>query len=69
MAVSQADSIMQKYLRSYRRWKAWAIAHKLNSIPARPHEFVLYLQHFGNETSSKSAVKKTCDTVAWIHIY
>ena len=64
---SRADSTVQKYLRSYRRWKTWAIAHKLNPIPARPHEFVLYLQHLGNESGSKSAVEEACNAVAWIH--
>ena len=45
----------------------WAIAHKLNPVPAKPHEFVLYLQHIGEMTSSKSAVEEACNAVAWIH--
>ena len=64
---SRADSTVQKYLRAYRRWKAWALAHKLNPVPAKPHEFVLYLQHIGETTSSKSAVEEACNTLAWIH--
>ena len=64
---SRADSTVQKYLRSYGSWKAWAVAHKLNPIPARPYKFVRHLQHLGNETSSKFAVEEACNVVAWIH--
>ena len=64
---SRAGSTVQKYLRAYRRWKTWAVARKLNPIPAKPHEFVLYLQYLGDETSSKATVEEACNSVAWIH--
>jgi len=61
---SRADSTVQKYLRAYRKWKVWAIAHKLNPVPAKPHKSVLHLQHIGEMTSSKSAVEEACNAVA-----
>ena len=39
---SRADSTVKKHLGAYRRWKTWATAHKLDPVPAKPHEFVLY---------------------------
>jgi len=44
---SHAGSTVQKYLRAYKIWKTWAVAHKLNPIPAEPQEFGLYLQYLG----------------------
>ena len=35
----------------------------LNPIPARPHKFVLHLQHFGNISGSKSAVEEACNLI------
>ena len=64
---SRAGSTVQKYLRAYRRWKVWAIAYKLNPVPAKSNEFVLYLQHIGEMTSSKLAVEEACNGVAWIY--
>ena len=39
----------------------------MNPIPAKPHEFALYLQHVGDETRSKAAVEEACNAVAWTH--
>ena len=64
---SHAGSTVQKYLRAYRRWKAWAVTHKLNAIPAQPQEFGLYLQYLGDQTSSKAAIEEACNAVAWVH--
>ena len=41
--------------------------HKLQPIPARPHEFALYLQYVGEQSASKSAIKEACNVLAWIH--
>ena len=64
---SQANSTTKKYLGAFRRWKVWAISHKLIPIPARPHEVALYLQHLANENGSKSAVEEICHALAWVH--
>ena len=64
---SRADSTVKKYLGGYRRWKTWATAHKLDPVPAKPHEFVLYPQHLGEETSSKAAVEEACNALSWVH--
>ena len=64
---SRADSTVTKYLRGFRRWKTWANAKKLEPIPAKPHHFALYLQHLGEETESKAAVKEACNAVSWMH--
>ena len=61
---SHAGSTVQKYLRAHRRWKTWAVAHKLNPIPS---EFGLYLQYLGDQTSSKAAIEEACNAVAWAH--
>jgi len=58
---------VQKYLRAYRRWKVWATDHGLDPIPAKPYQFVLYLQHLGEESHSKAAVEEACNAVSWIH--
>ena len=64
---SRADSTVKKYLGAYRRWKTWATAHKLDPVPAKAHEFVLYLQHLGEKTSSKAAVEEACNALSWVH--
>ena len=64
---SRANSTVKKYLGAYRRWKSWATAHKMNLVPTRPHEFVLHLQHLGEQTSSKAAVEEACNALSWVH--
>ena len=64
---SQADSTVKKYLGPHRRWETWAIAHKVDPIPAKPHEFILYLKHLSEETNSKAAVKEACNALSWVH--
>ena len=58
---SQADSTVKKYLSAHRRWKKWAASHKFSVFPAKPHQFVLYLQYLGELTKSKSAVEEACN--------
>ena len=41
--------------------------YKLQPIPARPHEFALYLQYVGEQSASKSAIEEACNALAWIH--
>ena len=64
---SRADSTVKKYLGAFRRWKSWAVQHKLTPIPAKPHEFSLYLQHIGETKRSKSAAEEACNAVSWVH--
>jgi len=61
---SHADSTVKKYRGAFRRWKTWAVAHKLLPIPAKSHEFVLYLRE---ETRSKSAAEEPCNALSWVH--
>ena len=67
MLHSWADGTVKKYIGVFKRWKRWALAHKLQPIPARPHEFVLYLQYIGEQSASKSAAEEACNALAWIH--
>ena len=60
------DSVM-KYLGAFRRWKTWASGHNLLLIPAKPHEFALYLQFIGNTKGSKLAVEEACNAVSRVH--
>jgi len=64
---SRADSTVKKYLGAFRRWKLWAGQHNLTPIPAKPHEFSLYLQHIGESKKSKSAAEEACNAVSWVH--
>ena len=50
-----------------RKWRTWAIDHKLDPIPAKLQEFVLCLQYLSEESKYKAAVEDTCNTIAWIH--
>ena len=59
---SQADSTVKKYLSAYRR--TWATDHKLDPIPAKPQQFVLYLQYLSEESKSKAAVEDACNAIA-----
>ena len=45
----------------------WATSHSLTSVPAKPHEVALYLQHLAEESGSKSAVEEACHALAWVH--
>ena len=64
---SRANSTVTKYLRAFKRWKAWTISKGLESIPAKPHLFALYLQHLSEETNSKASVEEACNAVSWVH--
>ena len=64
---SCADNTVKKYRGAFRRWKTWAVAHKLIPIPAKLHEFVLYLQYLGEKSGSKSAAEEACNALSWVH--
>ena len=64
---SQADSTVKKYLGTYRRWKTWAVSHKLDPITVKPHHLELYLQHLAEISKSKVAVEEACNALSWIH--
>ena len=64
---SRASNTVKKYLGAFRRWKLWAVGHNLSPIPARPHEFALYLQYIGETKGSKSAAEEACNAVSWVH--
>ena len=64
---SRANSTVTKYLRAFKRWKTWASSKGLESVPAKPHLFALYLQHLSEETNSKASVEEACNAVSWVH--
>ena len=64
---SRADSTVKKYLGAFKRWKKWAATHDCDVIPARPHQFVLYLQQLSEVAKSKAAVKEACNATSWMH--
>ena len=37
------------------------------AMPAKEVHVALYLQHLGDSSQSKAAVKAACNTLAWIH--
>ena len=42
---SHVDSTVKKYLGAFKRWKAWTATYNFGPIPAKYHQFVLYLQY------------------------
>lgn len=64
---SRADSTVQKYLGTFKRWKAWATQHGMKAMPAKEVHVALYLQHLGDSSQSKAAVEGACNALAWIH--
>jgi len=63
----KAPATTMKYLGGFRRWKAWALDHKLQAFPASESNVVLYLQHLGETKGSKSAVEEAVNSLAWVH--
>ena len=61
----KAPATTMKYLGSFRRWKSWALVHRLQVFPAsESHIIVLYLQHLAETKGSKSAVEKAVNSLA-----
>ena len=64
---SRTDSTVTKYLRAYKRWKTWSSPYKLQPLPAKAHQFVLYLQHLADDSKSQVAVEEAANAVSWVH--
>ena len=64
---SRADSTVKKYWSAFRRWKSWALQHKLPVLPAKGSHVSLYLQFIGDTVKSKSAAEEACNALAWAH--
>ena len=64
---SRADTTVKKYLGAFKRWKTWAALYNFDAIPAKPHQFVLYLQHLSEVVQSKAAVEEACNATSWMH--
>ena len=45
----------------------WATSYKLEPIPAKPYQLMLYFQYLGEETYSKLTVEEACNAVTWVH--
>ena len=61
---SRADSTVKKYCGAFRRWITWAVEHKLPPIPAKSHEFALYLQFISEQSGSKLAAEEACNALS-----
>ena len=55
---SSAINTVRKYLGAFRKWKTWVIEHNLSLIPAKPHEFALYLQFIGETKYQNQQLKR-----------
>ena len=64
---SRANSSTKKYMGAFKRWKAWAKAHKLSVFPAESCHIALYLQHIGNQAKSKAAAEEAVNALNWVH--
>ena len=67
IASSRADTTARKYNASFRRWKDWTAQYGLDAIPAKEHEFSLYLQHLADASKSRAAVEEACNALTWVH--
>ena len=62
---SRTKSTVQKYTRSFDRWKKWAAQYpEISKFPALPAHVALYLQHLLETSEAKTAVD---DALAWAH--
>ncbi len=64
--ASRALTTTSKYQRAYDRWKQWAVAKELPSLPVNVAHFACYLQYLGDSTGSKAAVEEAVNSVAWV---
>ena len=65
--TSRAPSTMSKYINAFARWKTWAQQYtEISVFPVKETEFILYMQHVGSTTSSKSAVTEAVNGVSWV---
>ena len=66
--LSRAESTVQKYTRSFDRWKKWAAQYpEISEFPAQPAHVALYLQHLLETSEAKTAVDDAVNALAWAH--
>ena len=63
---SRANSTVTKYLGAFQRWRKWIESHGMCCFPVKEAYFVLYLQHIGDTTKSKSAAEEATNAVSWV---
>jgi len=51
----------------YKRWRSWAISHRLTVFPADSVHIVLYLQHLAETKGSKATVEEAVNKIAWAY--
>ena len=62
--TSRTPSTMSK---AFARWKTWAQQYtEISVFPLKETEFILYMQHVGSTTSSKSAVMEAVNGVSCV---
>ena len=65
---SRTKSTVQKYTRSFDRWKKWAAQYpEISKFPALPAHVALYLQHLLETSEAKTAVDDAVNALAWAH--
>ena len=68
LAATRAESTVQKYTRSFDRWKKWAAQYpEISKFPALPAHVALYLQHLLETSEAKTAVDDAVNALAWVH--
>ena len=64
---SRAISSSKKYTGAFRRWKLWALDHKLPVFPAKEQHVALHLQYIADVLKSKSAAEEAVHALNWVH--
>ena len=64
---SKALATTKKYLGRLRRWKSWALDHKLQVFPARECHVVLYLEYLSKTKVTKAPIEEAVNALAWAH--
>ena len=60
----KATSTTRKYLNRFRRWKQWAMSHR---ISANPCQMASYLQHLSESKQFKAAEEEAVNCLSWVH--
>ena len=64
LRLSRAESTVQKYTRSFDRWKKWAAQYpEISEFPAQP----AHVQHLLETSEAKTAVDDAVNALAWAH--
>ena len=64
---SRADSTTRKYIYAFQRWRPWAEERcEVAIFPIQEVHFALYLQYFGEVSTSKSAVEEAVNAISWV---